>query len=94
MLRVVCCQEVPMDIQTYEDLETGDAVITLGPSFDMASGDEFSKAYSKFDPCGNFRIDFEPVQNVDPEAFGLLLGMRRWARGVDATITITGPDYQ
>ena len=79
-----------MGINVYEDQKTGEAVITLGRNFDFNSRREFSEAYSRFAPYRNFILDFETVEEVDNSAFGMLLLMREYARGMESTITISG----
>jgi anti-anti-sigma regulatory factor len=79
-----------MSINTFEDQNTGEAVIKLGREFGFNSRLEFSEAYSKFEPYKNFKLDFEPVEKIDSSTFGMLLLMREYAKGIDSTITITG----
>ncbi len=79
-----------MAINVYEDLETGEAVIKLGRTFDFNSRREFFEAYSKFEPYRNFLVDFNDVENVDDSAFGMLLLLRRYAGGVESVTTIYG----
>jgi HptB-dependent secretion and biofilm anti anti-sigma factor len=79
-----------MSIHVRADQITGEAVITLGQNFGSNNRIEFWEAYSQFDPYGNFTLDFDTVEEVDSSAFGMLLLMREYAKGMESTITILG----
>ena len=82
-----------MSIHVYEDEKTGEVVIALGRNFDFNAKMEFYWAYSSFEPCRNFLIDFNDVEFVDYSSLITLLMFKEYISGFKLKVAISGCEH-
>lgn len=77
-----------MSISSIYNKETKQVIINISGRFDFSALEEFRKSYMDYSEVKTYIIDLKKTKYLDSSALGMLLGLRDYAGGDDADITI------
>lgn len=77
-----------MSISSHYNKEKKQVTINISGRFDFSVLDDFRKSYMDYNQVNNYIIDLKKTQYLDSSALGMLLGLRDFAGGDDASISI------
>ena len=77
-----------MSISSHYNKEEKQVTINISGRFDFSVLDDFRKSYMDYNQVNNYIIDLKKTQYLDSSALGMLLGLRDFAGGDDASISI------
>lgn len=83
-----------MTFSVRQSEQNNTITVLTGSRFDFNSHKVFRDAYLNADPSSNFIIDMKNTSYMDSSALGMLLLLREYAGGGNASIVITNCDAE